>query len=35
MPEASVIASYAITYGAILAYAAWIGVRRRRGSPGA
>jgi hypothetical protein len=35
MPEAAVIVSYGLTYGAILGYAAWIELRRRRGSPGA
>lgn len=34
MPETAVIVSYVATYGAIVAYAVWIGIRRRRGSPG-
>lgn len=33
MPEMGVILSYLATYGVILGYAAWIEVRRRRGSP--
>lgn len=35
MSEPAVIASYVVTYGAILGYAVWIELRRRRGSPGA
>lgn len=30
MPEANVILSYIATYGVILGYAAWMGMRRRR-----
>lgn len=30
MPETAVIVTYAATYGAIVFYAAWLEVRRRR-----
>lgn len=33
MPEAAVITSYVVSYGAILAYAAWLVVRHGRTSP--
>ena len=34
MPEPAVIASYVVTYGAIVAYAAWLHVRHRRTTSG-
>jgi hypothetical protein len=30
MPEPAVVFAYVVTYGAIIAYAGWLEVRRRR-----
>jgi hypothetical protein len=34
MSEAAVITSYVVTYGSIVAYAAWLHLRHRRASTG-